>query len=683
MPLQTVTLKPGIDREATPTLNSAGWSYGNQIRFRDGLPEKNGGWSHLTTTAIVGTSRAAFSWADLSGIPYLASGSEQRLEIFSGGTLTDITPLRATTNLAPAFTTTLGSATVKITDSGGHPSDGDWVDILVPVSIGGIVLQGLYLASGAAGNDYNVTAATVATAAAGPGGAVPSYAVTNGSADVAVTLNNHGLAVNDTYTNEVATTVHGVTFAAYTSYTVTSVPDVNTFHITAGAVGTSSGSGSENAGNARLQYLLPSGLASATLAQGFGQGLFGQGLFGESSPGVTYNPLRLWFLDQWGQDLIGNYTGSPIYVWIPPVAPGNVAIAIDGTNYPGATSPPTAVNASFMTMPQQILMALGVDPSGGGTQDPNLVRWCDVGDFTIWVATATNQAGSFRIPSGSKIINGISAPQFALIWTDVDLWQVSYIGFPLVFSFNKIAVGVDLLTPNAAALYESVVYWPSSNGFFKFDGNAVVPVKCPVWDVFFRNLDRTQKDKVFAAVNSWFNEITWWFPSESGSGEIDSFVRYNIREDLWDYSENLAAGFYRTAWVDEGPMGAPIGVDGSGILQQHEVALDADGSPMGEFIQSGFFSIADGNFFAFLDRFIPDFLLDGPTPSVSITVIVQDYPASPQSTYGPYMFDTTGPDYFVVRARGRVAALRIGASSVGTFWRLGALRILTSPAGRR
>ena len=192
-----------------------------------------------------------------------------------------------------------------------------------------------------------------------------------------------------------ATTVGGIAFSAYSSFVVTLV-DANDFDITAGTAATSSTSGFENGGNAQIQYRIQSGLASAGVVAGaYGAGEYGAGEYGTGA-GATSADLRQWFLDNWGQDLVGNYNGSTLYQWLPPVALGNVAIPITGTDVP------QTVNASFVSSTQQVMVALGCDPPGGGTQDPMLVRWCDVADNTDWLASATNQAGSFRLSTSRQ-----------------------------------------------------------------------------------------------------------------------------------------------------------------------------------------------------------------------------------------------------------------------------------------
>lgn len=689
MPLTTIKVRPGIDVDQTPVLNSAGFTNANRVRFRDGLPEKLGGWAHLNTSPFVGTGRGMHAWADLSDNPYLAIGTEQRLQLFTFGTVFDITPIRQTDNPAPNFSTTATSKTVTIVDSGNGASQGDWVVINVPVSVGGIVLQGFYqVQSIIDANTYTITAASAATSTVSNGGAVPSLAAINTQSAITVTLNNHGLVAGSLFTVQIGLTVGGIVIANNSTYAISS-PTTNTFTITPGATATSTQTLSENSGNAQFQYLIPTGLASATVLSGYGIGPYGAGEYGIGSGGTIVAPLRQWFLDNWGQDMIGNYSGSPIYVWIPPLSEdpadlqGNVAIAINTTNYPAASNPPTAVNSSFVAMPQQIMVALGANPIGSGTLDPNLIRWSDVADFTDWTATTNNQAGSFRLPSGSRIVGGIQGPLFGVISTDVDVWLMQYLGAPLVFGFNRIGFGADWVSAHCAGVYNTVVYWASYSNFMYFDGNSIQILPCPIWDQFFRNLNTFQVDKVFCAVNSRFGEITWFYPSNA-SNEVDSYVTFCAREStavgapIWTMGSLI-----RTCWVDENVYGAPIGADTQGLLQQHEIAADADGSPMGESFQTGFFQLQDGNVFNFVERVLADFKMTGPNPVVNYEILTSPYGTDPVTTYGPFTYTPTSPEFSIVRARGRFLALKVIGSTLGTWWRQGGIKALFAPAGRR
>jgi hypothetical protein len=675
MPITTLRQRPGINIKDTPILNELGWSSSQLIRFFQGLPQKRGGWTHLNTVPLIGTGRGMHVWADLTGLGYIAVGTEQRLQLFSNGTVTDITPARKTDNLAPAFTTTNTSNSVTITDNAHGASIGDWIFLTVPVAIGGLILQGFYLVKTVIdANNFTIQAARAATSGAGPAGTVPLFNTTMGSPNVSVTLAGHGYVAGNLFTVQISTTVGGIVMLG--TFPVQSVTNANVFVIAPGPSAGSTASGSENGGSAQIVYLIPTGNSSQVTVSGYGIGPYGAGPYGQGGTSVATSPLRQWFLDNFGQDLIGNYTQSPIYVWIPP-ATGNLAVAVNTTNFPGALQPPVKVNVSFVLAPLQIVVALGCD-SFGGAFDPNLIRWCTNSDFTVWQALTTNQAGSFRIPSGSMIKGGIVASNYIYIWTDIDMWSMQYIGFPLVFGFNKIATGTDLLSARCVGVWEHYVFWVSNNNFFFYDGNGVRRIACPVWDFFFNNLNRAQKDKVFCAVNSWFGEVEWYFPSNAGGGEVDSYVKFNIEENVWDFGM-----LGRTCWSDDNVFGAPIGADLAGLLQQHETGPDADGGALNASITSGYMQLQEGTEYVYLKQLLPDFILTGGSPNrIWISILLADYPTDTPTVMGPYQWTPTGPQYISLGFRARFMAVRISSSDLGVFWRLGALKHWSWPAGR-
>lgn len=686
MPWNTVLFKPGVDAVRSAFIADNGWNASNLIRFRMGLPEKNGGWARMSDTVLIGTARGIEAWADLTGIPYLVMGTEQRLELLALGGVTDITPLRENSDVAPDFSTVATTPTVTIEDANTPLglAVGDWVNIDIPISVGGIIVFGLYtVATLITSTSYTITSAVNATGTVNSGGVVPTYTVAMASTAMKVTLPNNGLALDDPYVNEVATTVGSVALTAYQQFFVSNVIDVNNFDVTlaVAAVG-NAGPVSENAGNAQIQYLVATGSATATLIGGFGVGLFGSGFYGTGTNGVTYTTIRQWFMDHWGEDWVGNYPGSPIFIWFPPVALGNRAIAIDTANFMGATTPPTKVNVSFVAMPEQIMMAFGVDPSGGAI-DPNLVRWSDVADYTNWVATATNQAGSFRLPSGSRIVGAIMGPTFGLIFTDVDVWVFNYIGFPLVFGFNKISVDVGLLSGRCVAIAGSVVYWASNDGLWQYDGSSAQIVPCTVWDVMWQNLNRTQIDKAFIGVNSWFNEIAIFFVSTDPANvnqEVDSYIRYNYRDQVWDYGASGTL-YASTCWADANVFGPSISVDLNKLIQQHEIAFDADGAQMMEYVMSDYFNLDTGWLLTAIDQVVTDFKFLGDNASLLYWVYVVDYPTDVPTINGPFTATLTTPQFSQINVQGRMAAIKIGLSSVGSWWRLGYTRYLFSPNG--
>lgn len=670
MPFQKILLQPGVDVQRTKTLNSGSWSTSNLIRWREGLLEKMGGWGHLNTTPIPGIVRGLHAFQDLNGIDYIAAGSSSRLELYTSGNLYDITPIRATVNIAVDFSTVISTTTVTIKDVAHGASAEDWINIVIPVSVGGIIIQGFYIITSIIDLDNYTITAGVATATVNNGGAVPVFTTVNTTNVVTVTFANHGYVIGNAFTVQVSTVVGGLTI--FGPYLVDTVPTADTFTILTVSGATSSISGGENGGLARINYLIRSGSSSDMPVLGWGGGSWGSGAWGISSGTTAILPLRNWFLDNFGQNLVAVYTNGPLYQWVPPLADDNPATIV--------SEAPSISAGMFVAMPQAQVILLGTEV--GAVQDSLLVRWCDNGDYSSsgsWTATSINQAGSYRLSKGSKIVGGIQAPNAGVIWTDTDVWLMQYIQQPFIYGFSIIGTGCGLLSPKGMTILAGAVYWISLKGIFAYDvGGSVRPVLCPVWDKIFGDLDTTNADKAFAASNSLFNEAMYFYPSLSGATEeIDSYVKHNVFENLWDYGSLV-----RTAWIDESVFGNPVGCDADGILQQHELGNDADGVAIDSFAQSGYMDLANGEMFIMINWLIPDFLLQGTGASVTVTLYAVDFPTDTPRSYGPFTV-TAATQYINVRARARQIAIKIENDTLGTYWRIGAIRYRGEPAGRR
>lgn len=665
MPFGRFMLKPGIETRLSQSANQGGWSASQLVRFLGGLPQKLGGWTHMNSTALTGTARSLHAWSDLNGIPYLAAGTEQRLQILANGAIQDITPLQASDDVAVDFSTVINTPTVTIVDSSNPAVAGNWVMIPVVVSVGGLLIDGFHqIQSVIDANTYTITAAGNATATVNNGGAVPAFTTTNTFATVTVTLANHGLSAGDLFDVPVSTTVATVVISD--TYNVTSVTDASHFVITASSVANANATRSENGGDVRLDYLLQNGFASDTAVSGYGVGLYGAGLYGVGS-GTLTEPLRWWSLVNWGQLLIASYNGGAIYTWTPPTVQPAAILATG----------PQIQTGIFLFGQQQVLVSFGSSTTpSGGTQDPMIVRWSDVLDYTDWDPTTTNQAGSFRLPTGSMIIGALFASQQAILFTDTDAYSMTYCNLPFVFSFNLIGRDCGMIAPQAAGMIGFQLFWMSYRNFYTLGAGGAQAVPCPVWDQVFGNLYASQLRKIICATNSLFNEIAWFYPAAGGTGEIDSYVKYNTLEQVWDYGT-----LERTAWCDESVFGSPVGVDGGAILQQHEVGNDADGMPLTWFVESGFLDIASGEDFSFIDQFYPDVAAATTAGAqLQITIKTTAYADDTPVIDGPYLapFPT---NLITTRSRGRQAAVRFGSSDLGSFIRLGNIRFRFSDDG--
>lgn len=668
MPLQKLLSQPGVTTLATPTLNEQGWAMSNLIRWRDGFLEKLMGWRRLFNDAVSGRGRTLHPWQDLDFIKYLAIGTNTELAIWSlGYGLQQITPISATANLTNPLSTTDTSTTIGVADVAHGTTEGDWIYIVMPTSIGGLILQGDYVVTNVIDADnYEFEAASAATATVAAGGDVPMFTTVNTSTTVTVTLPDHGYSGGELFYVEISTSVGGLTLTG--EYVVDTVIDPDNFTIESVLAATSNDAVSENGGDVRILYRLPIGNESSELLTGYGTGPYGSGTYGMSASVQVEDPLRYWALDNFGEYLIASPTGGALYVWIPPQAPTNFATVV-------ATAP-TMMNGMFVAMPQAQVVALGAEVAG--VQDPLLVRYSDTGSYSDFTATEFNQAGSFRLSRGSKIVGGAQGALGAWIWTDLDLWQMVYQGPPFIYGFDIVGVNCGLIAPYAYATLGADVYWMSTQGFYTAGTTTPNPLACPVWDRVFGDLDLDNADKCIAASNSSLGEVTWYFPVTGGNGEPSRYVKLNINTGLWDYGTLV-----RTGWTDESVLGNPLGVDDNGRIQQHELGYDDDTVAMtGVTARTGYLDLGDGTEYSFVDWVIPDFAWNGTDPELEMKVYTLEYPGGTPIEHGPFTVDSS-TELINLRARARQIAFEYTMDGEDMWFRLGAVRARLSPAGRR
>jgi hypothetical protein len=507
-------------------------------------------------------------------------------------------------------------------------------------------------------------------------GLVPNYATTSGQANVSVTLSDHNYVVGDTFPALVATTVGGITI--YGNYIVNDVLSSSVFVISGSTIASATTTGFENGGQARYVYY--KGIGPLPAGTGYGIGPYGIGGYGTGvaptlSGGTPITAVD-WTLDNWGEILIACPLNGPIYAWSPTAGDPNAIVIPEA---------PSVNEGIFVAMPQRQIIAWG--STTNGIKDPLLVRWCEVENYNQWIPTIINQAGSYRVPKGSRIVQGIQAGQQGLIWTDLGIWAMQYAGPPYVYQFNELGNGCGLIGRKAATSINGVAYWMGQSQFFRLSGNGVEPIRCPIWDVVFQDLDTTNLDRIRVAANSRFGEITWYFPTYGNSGENEGYVKYNFILEQWDYGFNSAANPYvaRTAWINESVLGPPIGAALNNYIYQHETSTDADGAAMVSYFQTGYFVLSDADVKMFIDQVWPDmkwgYYGGAQSANILLTFYVTDYPGQTPLVYGPYTL-TQVTTYITPRFRGRLVSIRVESNEVGSFWRLGNFRYRIQADGR-
>jgi hypothetical protein len=393
----------------------------------------------------------------------------------------------------------------------------------------------------------------------------------------------------------------------------------------------------------------------------------------------------LWSLDNFGQVLIASPDVQGIYEYTPGVS--SVATLI-------ATAP--TKNHSILVMPQvQIVLALGSET--GGNLEPLLIRWSDAGDYTDWIPTATNQAGSYNIPQGSNIVGAIASGLSAIIWTDVGVTAMTYQGLPFVFGFQPIAIGCGLFGRRCKGVIGTRIMWLAGNGntsqvpigFFQMmlGASAPQPMECDVWDILIANADFSAADRFFMAVTENYNEFELFFLLKTSSpfyvvnSVLWGSIKYNFVDNAWDYT--FSRQLQRTAWESVSPFGNPVGTDIAGLLQQHESGYDANGAGMQWSWQTGDFDLSSGEEIMFVDWLLPDFQTDASPNPPTIVLTVGALKSANSAAITQTETVTPSTDWTANFAlRGRQFFIGASGSDVGTFNRLGAIRYRAAVDGR-
>jgi len=629
MPLQKLQFRPGLNRETTSYTNEGGWFDCDMVRFRFGVPEKIGGWVATSTNTFLGSCRQLHAFVALDGSQYIGLGTHLKYYIEEGGAYNDITPIRETTAAGDVtFAATDGSSTLTVTDSNHGAIENDFVTFSGAVSLGGLI-----------------------------------------TADV---LNQEYQIVDIVSAN---------------SYTITA-KDTSGVTVTANASDTGNGGASVVGA-----YQINVGLDTTVVGTGWGAGTWGRGTWGSgASLLVAGNTLRLWSADNFGEDLIFNARDGGIYYWDKSTSSAPFARGVALSALAGADSTtPTIAKQVLVSDNDRHILVFGCDSQDNiGVQDPLLIRFSDQESPTTWAATATNTAGDLRIGSGSEIVCAVETRQQVIVFTDVSLHAMQYLGPPFTFGINQISENTTIMGPNAAKAVDDAVYWMGLDDFYVYTGQ-VQKLPCSVKSYVFNDFNDNQAEKVMAALNSAFNEITWFYPSGS-SDNIDRYVTFNYQENVWTYGTMA-----RTAWLDRGIVPNPIAASADGRLYQHELGND-DGSTtpataISAYIESSQIDIGDGENFAFIRRLIPDITFDGSTatsPAADFVLKTRNFPGTSYSTTDDSTVtrSATVPveqftDQVHVRLRGRSFALRLESDGMGVSWRLGSPRIDVRQDGRR
>ena len=645
MPLSKLLFKPGVNRDQTNYASEGGWFETQWVRFRSGFPEKMGGWQPRNFVAYNGTARSLFSWSTTDSNILLSIGTNTKMYVSVGTTIYDITPIRATFTSPTTnncINTTTGSRVITINISGYGGITGDYV------TLSGVT---------------------------GPIAGIPA----------------------SEFNAE-----HEITNLTSSTFTIT---------VTTSATSTLASQG----GTAIIaEFQISVGFSSTTAGFGWGTSTWSRGSWGSGSTSAVFFPARLIFQDKFNNDLIFNIRDSNIYYWAYTSAFNTRAVLLSSIS--GAIAVPQQVGKVLFAPSGHLLAfsctnydATAPGPNYLGTFDPLLIRFANV-DADIgpepenWQPTLTNTAGFLRLSIGSRIVTALRTKQEILVWTDVSLSSLQFLGTSEVFGLQEVSSATTIFGSNTVVGANNKVYWMGNDKFYIYSGR-VDTLPCTLTRYVFSDINRQEQTLFFAGQNAEFNEVIWFYCT-ANSNEIDRYVIYNYSENIWYFGD-----LERTAWIDTGVIDFPVAAK-DGYVYLHEFGNN-DGQPAGApplpipaYIQSADIDIEDGDKYMLIRRVIPDvnFASSETTnpvtgapiiPEVLMTVGVRNFPgaassiinAEGETTAKDVITSTATIDQYTnqvfIRARGRQMNFKISSDNVGTQWQLGMPRVDARPDGLR
>ena len=323
MPLQKILLKPGVNQENTRYTNEGGWYSCDKVRFRQGTPEKIGGWEQISAYTFEGVCRSLWTWSLISN-PSVVTGVGTNLKFYieQGGAYNDITPIRANSGaLSNPFAATTSSTTVTVTDTAHGCTTGDFV------TFAGALGLSYQTFTRSTATEFILTSAlatsTPVVLSVSSGGSLPAgltagvvyYILVVSGTTVSFTNNIGGAAITTTTAGSGTFSLEvnqGITAAVLNQNFQVTVLTANTYTITTPVAATAYDVGGGGT-SVNATYEIPVGNATPTPLTGWGAGAWGSGAWGIGTSSTQ--GARLWYQSNFGEDLIYGYRGGELYYW--------------------------------------------------------------------------------------------------------------------------------------------------------------------------------------------------------------------------------------------------------------------------------------------------------------------------------------------------------------------------------
>lgn len=338
------------------------------------------------------------------------------------------------------------------------------------------------------------------------------------------------------------------------------------------------------------------------------------------------------------------------------------------------TNAPTN-NTGCLVTDERFVFCLG---TGG---NPRKIAWSDRENRNLWTPAATNEAGDIELSDVGKIMCGVKTRGQTLILTTTSAHSMKYTGPPYVYSTSIVGTNCGVISSKAAANTEVGVFWMGDKNFYYFDGNVVRDLPCEVLDHVFNDFNFGQKSKVFAWVNSKYNEVWWHYNSSSTYDtnfafyEPERYVSYNYNENYWMIGKMEC----RTAGMDRGVFLYPMTMWSLGSISNRTAYVQEQevGTNFGSFAEatSGYLELGEGDHMMNVTRATTQVENRG---DVRVQFLPRNYP---DQDFGVHTI-TTDENNKPVRFKGREVAFKVTGQEP-TDWRFGEVRLDVTKGERR
>ena len=399
------------------------------------------------------------------------------------------------------------------------------------------------------------------------------------------------------------------------------------------------------------------GILDSAFQYGYGVGAYGNAAYGTARSSSTLSlDATTWSFDTFQEYLLAQPTAGVLY---------SFRVGTDST-LQTVTNAPTN-NQYMLVSDQQHIICFGA------ANDRQTIKWASAGSLTDWTASATNSAGSLTLTDDSFIRCARKIRSGILVFTDRNVYLMSYLGSPFYYGINRVASNCGTLSNKATVAIQDNLFYMGHNDFFVYNGG-VQSIPCPVHEYIFGDMNKFQSAKVYGGLNPDFNEIIWFYPSAS-STENNRYVIYNYKENSW-----AIGNLERTAWLGDRDLPKPIATNASGATYTHEEGTTNAGSAMTSYITSAPFDMGEGDNMVKVNEIIPDFKSVSDTVNLQFTTRL--HPQDSDLTYTSSAITST-TKRIPIRVQGRQAKIKISSSSTTANWKLGDFRYDITQGGRR